>query len=174
MIMLKEEMVESLNIQMNAELYSAYLYLSMAAYFEANDLSGFANWMRVQAREEMTHAMKFYDYLVQRGARVTLTEIKAPPTEWDSPRAAFEHVYEHEQMVTGLINQLVDQAISLSDHATNNFLQWYVAEQVEEEESSSGVLQKVKLTGDSPSGLLMLDRELALRVFTPPTSAKTE
>jgi len=165
-------MIESLNFQMNAELYSAYLYLSMAAYFEANDLSGFANWMRVQAKEEMTHAMKFYDYLVQRGARITLTEIKAPPTEWDSPIAIFEHVYEHEQMVTGLINKLVDLAISLSDHATNNFLQWYVAEQVEEEESSSGVLQKVKLAGDSPSGLLMLDQELAQRVFTPPTSSE--
>jgi ferritin len=128
--------------------------------------------MRVQAKEEMTHAMKFYDYLVQRGARITLTEIKAPPTEWDSPIAIFEHVYEHEQMVTGLINKLVDLAISLSDHATNNFLQWYVAEQVEEEESSSGVLQKVKLAGDSPSGLLMLDQELAQRVFTPPTSSE--
>ena len=170
--MLKEKMIESLNFQMNAELYSAYLYLSMAAYFEANDLSGFANWMRVQAKEEMTHAMKFYDYLVQRGARITLTEIKAPPTEWDSPIAIFEHVYEHEQMVTGLINKLVDLAISLSDHATNNFLQWYVAEQVEEEESSSGVLQKVKLAGDSPSGLLMLDQELAQRVFTPPLTTK--
>ena len=165
-------MIESLNFQMNAELYSAYLYLSMAAYFEANDLSGFANWMRVQAKEEMTHAMKFYDYLVQRGARITLTEIKAPPTEWDSPIAIFEHVYEHEQMVTGLINKLVDLAISLSDHATNNFLQWYVAEQVEEEESSSGVLQKVKLAGDSSSGLLMLDQELAQRIFTPPTSSE--
>ena len=107
-------MVKSLNSQMNAELYSAYLYLSMEAYFESNDLSGFANWMRVQAQEEMTHAMKFYDYLVQRGARVTLTEIKSPPTEWDSPVATFEHVYEHEQMVTTLINQLVDLAISLS------------------------------------------------------------
>ena len=170
--MLKDKMVESLNSQMNAELYSAYLYLSMEAYFEANDLSGFANWMRVQAQEEMTHAMKFYDYLVQRGARVILTEIKSPPTEWDSPVATFEHVYEHEQMVTTLINQLVDLAISLSDHATNNFLQWYVAEQVEEEESSSGVLQKVKLAGDSPSGLLMLDQELALRIFTPPTTTK--
>jgi ferritin len=170
--MLKDKMVESLNSQMNAELYSAYLYLSMEAYFEANDLSGFANWMRVQAQEEMTHAMKFYDYLVQRGARVTLTEIKSPPTEWDSPVATFEHVYEHEQMVTTLINQLVDLAISLSDHATNNFLQWYVAEQVEEEESSSGVLQKVKLAGDSPSGLLMLDQELSQRIFTPPITTK--
>lgn len=166
--MLDERMVEAINKQLNAELYSAYLYLSMEAYFESKDLSGFANWMRVQAQEELAHAMKFYDYLIRRGARITLTEITAPPKEWDSPVKVFEHVYEHEQMVTGLINQLVDLAISLSDHASNNFLQWYVAEQVEEEESSSGVLQKVKLAGDSSSGLLMVDQELALRVFTPP------
>lgn len=166
--MLDKEMENAINKQMNAELYSGYMYLSMAAYFESVDLSGFASWMRVQAQEEYTHGMKFYDYLVTRGARVTLTEIKAPPTEWDSAVAVFEHVYEHEQMVTGLINKLVDLAISLSDHATNNFLQWYVAEQVEEEESSSGVLQKAKLAGKDSSSLLMLDQELGSRVFNPP------
>ncbi len=168
--MLDEEMVRAINKQLNAELYSGYLYLSMAAYFESADLSGFANWMRVQAQEELSHAMKFYDYLVQRGVRVTLTEIEAPPTEWDTNIAVFEHVYEHEQMVTGLINELVDLAIKLSDHATNNFLQWYVAEQVEEEESASGVLQKVKLAGEDSSGLLMLDQELGTRVFHPPAA----
>jgi ferritin len=168
--MLDEEMVSAINKQLNAELYSGYLYLSMAAYFESSDLSGFANWMRVQAQEELSHAMKFYDYLVQRGARVILTEIEAPPTEWDTNIAVFEHVYEHEQMVTGLINELVDLAIKLSDHATNNFLQWYVAEQVEEEESASGVLQKVKLAGEDSSGLLMLDQELGTRVFHPPVA----
>jgi ferritin len=166
--MLDKEMETAINKQMNAELYSSYLYLSMASYFESIDLSGFATWMIVQAQEELSHAMKFYDYLVTRGARVTLTEIVAPPTEWNSPVAVFEHVYEHEQMVTGLINKLVDLAISLSDHATNNFLQWYVAEQVEEEESASGVLQKVKLAGDDSSGLFMLDQELGTRVFNPP------
>ena len=166
--MLDKEMEKAINKQMNAELYSSYLYLSMGAYFESIDLSGFASWMRVQAQEELSHAMKFYDYLVTRGARVTLTEIEAPPTQWDNAVAVFKHVYEHEQMVTGLINKLVDLAISLSDHATNNFLQWYVAEQVEEEESSSSVLQKVKLAGDDSSGLLMLDQELGTRVFNPP------
>lgn len=166
--MLDKEMENAINKQMNAELYSGYMYLSMAAYFESIDLSGFASWMRVQAQEELSHGMKFYDYLVTRGARVTLTEIEAPPTEWDSAVAVFEHVYEHEQMVTGLINKLVDLAISLGDHASNNFLQWYVAEQVEEEESASGVLQKVKLAGDDSSGLLMLDQELNARVFNPP------
>ncbi len=168
--MLDEEMVSAINKQLNAELYSGYLYLSMAAYFESTDLSGFANWMRVQAQEELSHAMKFYDYLVQRGARVILTEIETPPTEWDSTIAVFEHVYEHEQMVTGLINKLVDLAISISDHATNNFLQWYVAEQVEEEESASGVLQKVKLAGEDNSGILMLDQELGSRIFHPPAA----
>ncbi len=166
--MLDKEMENAINKQLNAELYSAYLYLSMGAYFESTDLSGFANWMRVQAQEELTHAMKFYDYLVTRGARVTLTEIESPPTEWESPLAVFDHVYRHEQLVTGLINKLVDLAISLSDHATNNFLQWYVAEQVEEEESASGVLQKVKLAGEDSGGLLMLDQELGTRIFNPP------
>jgi len=166
--MLDQEMINAINKQLNAELYSGYLYLSMAAYFESTDLGGFANWMRVQAQEELSHAMKFYNYLVQRGARVTLNENEAPPTEWDSTIAVFEQVYQHEQMVTGLINQLVDLAISLSDHATNNFLQWYVAEQVEEEESASGVLQKVKLAGDDSSGLLMLNQELGTRIFHPP------
>lgn len=169
---MEEKMVEAINKQMNAELYSSYLYLSMSAYFEAEDLSGFANWMRVQAKEELSHAMKFYDYLVQRGARVTLTEIEAPPKEWDSALAVFEHVYEHEQMVTGLINGLVDLAISLSDHATNNFLQWYVAEQVEEEESASGVLQKVRMAGETPSGIFMVDNELSQRVFHPPEATE--
>lgn len=165
-----EKMVEALNSQLNAEMYSAYLYLSMGTYFEDLDLSGFANWMRVQAQEEMTHAMKIHDFIIQRGDRVILTRIEAPPTEWKSPVNAFEHVYEHEQKVTGLINQLVNLALSLGDHATNNFLQWFVAEQVEEEESSSGVLKKVKMANDSLSALLMLDNELAQRIFTPPTT----
>jgi len=167
-----KKMVEALNSQLNAEMYSAYLYLSMGTYFEDLDLSGFANWMRVQAQEEMTHAMKIHDFIIQRGNRVTLTRIEAPPTDWESPVNAFEHVYEHEQKVTGLINQLVNLALSLGDHATNNFLQWFVAEQVEEEESSSGVLKKVKMANDSLSALLMLDNELAQRIFTPPTTAK--
>jgi ferritin len=164
-----EKMVDALNSQLNAELYSAYLYLSMGTWFESEDMSGFASWMKVQAQEELSHSMKIYDYIIQRGDRVTLTRIDSPPTEWESPVKAFEHVYAHEQKVTGLINQLVNLAISLGDHATNNFLQWFVAEQVEEEESSSGVLKKVKMTNDSLSALLMLDTELSKRVFTPPS-----
>lgn len=168
--MLDEKMQEALNFQMNRELYSAYLYLAMAAYFEDQDLPGFGNWMRVQAQEELSHAMKFYDYLVQRGARAVMADIEAPPSEWESATAVFEQVYEHEQIVTGLINQLVDLAQELSDHATHNFLQWYVAEQVEEEESASGALQKVKMAGESGSGLYLVDQELAQRVFHPPTA----
>lgn len=165
--MVSEKMRVALNGQMNAELYSAYLYLAMAAYYEDSDLPGFANWMRVQAQEEMTHAMKFYDYLVRRGARVSLDTIEKPPFEWESPLDVSEHVLEHEKKVTGLINDLVNLAVEEKDHATNNFLQWYVAEQVEEEESVGGVLQKVRLAGDSSSALLMVDAELAMRVFNP-------
>jgi ferritin len=163
-----EKMIDALNSQLNAELYSSYLYLSMGTYFESMDMSGFSNWMRVQAQEELSHAMKIHDYVIQRGDRVILTRIDSPPTEWESPVDAFEHVYAHEQKVTALINQLVNLAISLGDHATNNFLQWFVAEQVEEEESSSGVLKKVRMANESSSGILMLDNELAQRVFNPP------
>lgn len=168
--MLKENMLKALNSQLNAELYSAYLYLSMEAYFESIDLSGCANWMRAQAQEELTHAMKFYGYIAQRGERITLSTIDGPQVEWDSPVAVFEHVYKHEQKVTGLINDLVDLSVSESDHATSNFLQWFVAEQVEEEESASSVLQRMKLAGNSKSGLFMLDSELGQRVFTPPAA----
>lgn len=170
--MVSEKMQDALNGQMNAEMYSAYLYLAMAAYYEDSDLPGFANWMRVQAQEEMTHAMKFYDYLVQRGARVALDTIEKPPFDWESPLDVSERVLEHEKKVTGLINNLVNLAMDEKDHATNNFLQWYVAEQVEEEESVGAVLQKVRLAGNSSSGLLMVDAELATRVFNPPVAQK--
>lgn len=168
--MIDEKMQDALNKQLNAELYSSYLYLSMAAYFQGVNLGGFANWMRVQAQEELSHAMKFYDYVNERGGRVTLQAVEAPPSEWDSPLAVFEHVYQHEQKVTGLINELVDLAIEARDHATNNFLQWFVSEQVEEEDSADEVVQRLKLVGDDPSGLFMIDRELAQRVFVAPTA----
>jgi ferritin len=168
--MLKENVQEALNEQLNAELYSSYLYLSMSAYFQSVELKGFANWMRVQAQEELMHAMKFYDYVNERGGRVILKEIATPQTEWDSPKAAFEHVYQHEQKVTGLIGNLVELAIKEKDHATNNILQWFVTEQVEEESSAKEGLEKIKLVGNESSGLLLLDQELAQRVFTPPTS----
>ena len=172
--MLNEKVESALCEQLNAEFYSSYLYLSMSANFTAMDLEGFANWMRVQAQEELMHAMKFYDYINERGGRVTLKEIVAPQKEWESPKAAFEHVYSHEQKVTGLINGLVDLAISEKDHATKSFLGWFVTEQVEEEGSANAVLKKLELIGDDPSGLLILDQELALRVFTPPAASENK
>ena len=172
--MLGGRMEDALNKQVNAELYSSYLYLSMAAYFESVDLSGFAAWMRVQAQEELVHAIKLYDFVNERGGRVTLTAIEAPPVQWDSPLAVFEAVYSHEQKVTGLINGLVDLAIEERDHATRSFLMWFVDEQVEEEASADAVVRKLKLAGESGSGLFMIDRELGQRVpvFTLPTPAE--
>jgi len=168
--MIKEKVQGALNGQLNAELYSSYLYLSMSAYFQSVDLSGFANWMRTQAQEELMHAMKFYDYIIERGGRVTLKKIGDPQTEWESPEAAFEHVLKHEEKVTGLINKLVDISIKEKDHATNLFLQWFVKEQVEEEASANEILKKVEMVGDEGSGLLILDQELGKRIFTPPAS----
>ncbi|MFC1515881.1 ferritin [Thermodesulfobacteriota bacterium] len=161
--MLSERVEKALNDQLNAEMYSGYLYLSMNAYFKSINLDGFANWMYHQAIEEMEHGMKFYDFINQRGGRVTLQAIEAPPTEWDSPLDIFEETLKHEQKVTGLINSLVDTALAENDHATNIFLQWFVTEQVEEEESVGGVLEQLKLLGDAKGGLFMMDRELANR-----------
>ena len=161
--MLSEKMQAALNGQLNAELYSSYLYLSMNAYFKGINLDGFANWMRFQAQEELMHAMKFYDFINQRGGKVMLQQIEAPPGAWDSPLKVFQATLEHEQKVTGLIHGLVDLALAEHDHATNIFLQWFVSEQVEEEESVSGVLEQLKLMGEAKGGLFMIDRELAKR-----------
>lgn len=166
--MISERMQEALNGQLNAELYSSYLYLSMAAYFQGQNMGGCANWMRVQAQEEDTHAMKFYNFINERGGRVVLKTIDGPPTEWDSALAAFEAVLEHEQKVTGLINELVELALAEHDHATNIFLQWFVTEQVEEEDSANDVIQQIKMVGEAEGGLFMLDRELGQRTFTAP------
>lgn len=161
--MISEKVQKALNQQINAELYSAYLYLSMNAYFKSVSLDGFANWMFFQAREELTHAMKIYDFVNRRGGRVTLGGIESPPAEWDSPLAVFEETLKHERKVTGLINALVETALAENDHATTIFLQWFVTEQVEEEESAGGVLEQLRLLGDAKGGLFMMDRELAKR-----------
>ena len=166
--MLKEKMLAAFNKQINAEMYSAYLYLSMEAYFQSINLTGFANWMRVQTQEEMMHAMKFYDFVFERGGKVTLEAIDKPPFSWESPLAAFKEVLKHEQHVTSLINDLVDLAIKEKDHASNIFLQWFVTEQVEEEASADAVIQRLKLAKDNASGLFMIDAELGQRVFTMP------
>jgi len=161
--MLSEKMQAALNGQLNAELYSSYLYMSMNAYFKSVNLDGFANWMYYQAQEELTHAMKFYDFINSRGGRVKLAQVDAPPSEWISPLAVYEATLEHEQKVTGLINDLVEMALKERDHATNIFLQWFVTEQVEEEESVGGVLEQLKLMGEAKGGIFMIDRELARR-----------
>jgi ferritin len=163
--MISEKVQKALNDQLNAELYSSYLYLSMNAYFKTVNLNGFANWMYAQAQEELMHAMKFYDFINQRGGSVVLDKIDAPPAQWDSPKAVFEDTLKHEQKVTGLINALVETALSENDHATNIFLQWFVTEQVEEEDSVGNVLEQLKLLGDAKGGLFMMDRELGKRTF---------
>jgi ferritin len=168
--MISKKVEKALNAQVNAELYSAYLYLSMESYFQSLNLNGFANWMRVQTQEEVSHAMKIYDFVNERGGRSLLKGIDGPPTEWESPLAAFEAAYAHEQKVTGLINDLVDLAIKEKDHATNNFLQWFVNEQVEEEASADAIVQQLKMMKKAPGGMFMLDRELGRRVFTPPAA----
>jgi len=168
--MISKKLEGAINEQINAELFSSYLYLSMSAYFESISLPGFANWMRVQAQEELFHAMKFFDFINERGGKVILKDIKASQWQWKSPLEVFEHVYSHEQKVTTLINGLVNLAVGEKDHATNNFLQWYVTEQVEEEASAGGMVKKLQLVGDTGNALFMMDQELAKRVYAPPAS----
>jgi ferritin len=165
------KMEKALNRQLNRELYSAYLYLGMSSYFESVNLKGFASWMRVQAQEEMIHAMKFFSYIIQKGGKALMQDIEAPGNDWKTTVDVFEKSLEHEQLVTSLINELVNLAVIEKDHATNTFLQWFVNEQVEEESSFDEVLQKLKLLGkDTGGGLFLLDRELGTRIFTPPAT----
>ena len=168
--MIDKKMQDAINDQVNAELFSAYFYLSMSAYFENIRLRGFANWMRVQAQEEMLHAMKMFDFVIERGGRAILKAVDAPANEWASPLAAFQAVVEHEQKVTARINKLVDIAMELRDHACSTFLQWFVTEQVEEESTAGQIVDELKMIGDAPSGLFMMDREMATRVFLPPAA----
>lgn len=167
--MIGKKMEKALNEQINAEMYSAYIYLAMAAYFESKNLPGSASWMRVQTQEETAHAMKLYDFVCERGGRVVLKAIDEPPKDWKSPLAVFEAAYKHERYITGRINKLVDLALQEKDHATNAFLQWFVNEQVEEETTADGVVQNLKIAEKAPGAMFMIDRELGQRTFTPPT-----
>ncbi len=169
--MITKKMEDALNRQLNAEFYSAYLYLSMSSYFQSVDLPGFANWMRVQDQEERFHMMKFYDYITERGGSVTLTAIEAPPTKWKDPLDVIQSTLAHEQKVTSMINDLVYLAREEKDNASEIFLQWYVVEQVEEEGNVNKILGQLKIIKDAPQALFMLDKELGQRVFNPPTSA---
>ena len=161
--MLSKKMLDALNNHLNEEFYSSYLYLSMAAYFEDRNLNGFANWFKLQAQEEWAHGMKFYDFINQTGGKVTLKAIKAPKTTWKSILDVFKETLSHEKHITGLINKIVGQAMQAKDYATNNFLQWFVNEQVEEEATVEEILNKIEMIGDAKSGLFMLDRELGFR-----------
>lgn len=161
--MLKDKIQKALNAQMNLELSSSYLYLSMAAYFESQNLSGFAHWMKVQSGEEYGHAMKIYGYINQRNGRVNLSKIDAPKSEWKDASEVFSETLKHEQKVTKAIDELVDLTITEKDHASNTYLQWFVTEQVEEEATAMNILDKIKMVGDNKNGLFLLDRELGMR-----------
>ena len=161
--MVSKKMIDSLNNHLNEELYSSYLYLSMSAYFESKNLKGFATWFRIQSQEEYGHGMKFYGFINQVGGKVNLKAIKAPKTNWKSIMEAFTETLAHEKHITGLINKLVGQAMQEKDYATNNFLQWFVTEQVEEEATVEEIINKLEMIGDAKSGLFMMDRELGSR-----------
>ncbi len=169
--MLKEKMEKALNEQINKEMFSAYLYLSMSAYAQTLGLPGVANWMKIQAQEELTHANKFFDYVHERNSRVLLQPIAGVDTEFGSVIEMFERVLEHEQMVTDSINNLVDISIELSDHATRSMLMWFVDEQVEEEASVQEIIDQLKMVEGKGHGLFMIDKDLGQRVFVDSTQA---
>jgi ferritin len=165
---------KALNDQINAELYSAYLYLAMSAYFQSISLNGFASWMQVQAQEEVGHAMKMYAFLQDRDGTIELQAIDAPEKEWDSPLAAFGAALAHEQKVTALIGSLVEISVQEKDHAAQTFLQWFVTEQVEEEATAGDIVGKLKLVGNEGNGLFLMDGELAQRQAAPDGEAEAE
>ena len=166
--MISKKLQDAINYQINKEIFSEYYYLSMAAYLSSQGLAGFENFFLIQVQEERFHAMKMYNFLNERGGRVILSQIDSPKIEFKSPLEVFELAYEHEQFVTKLINDLMDIAISENDHAAKSFLNWFVDEQVEEEASMEGIVNKLKLIGGKGNGLLMIDKELGARTFTPP------
>ncbi len=167
--MLSKKMQEVLNSQMNFEIYSSYVYVPMASYLKAKNLNGFYNWMQIQIQEELAHAMKFHEFILDRGGEVVFEAIPKPEINYDSVLELFEVAYSHEQIVTGRINDLIETALTEKDHASNAHLQWFITEQVEEEANVLSVVEQIKLYKDSPNGLFLLDQELAKRVFVPPT-----
>lgn len=163
--MLKEPMLKKLNDQIALEGYSAYLYYAMVGYFETINLKGFANWMLIQAQEEITHMHRIFTYINDRGASVTLQQVDQPPAMWESPLVCIAETLAHEQMISEKINECVTLALQENDHSTNAMLQWFVSEQVEEEAAADDLLQKLTMVGDNSSGLFLLDSELAKRTF---------
>ena len=169
--MVKENMLKALNDQINAEQYSALLYLSMSAWFSDKGFPGFANWMYIQYQEELTHANKFFKYINDRSGKVQLKAVEQVPTEFESVISVFEQTLEHERKVTGLINKLTDIAVEEHDHAAQSFLKWFVDEQVEEEANVEQLIDSLRLIDGQGNGLFMLDRELSQRVFKDSTKA---
>jgi ferritin len=161
--MLSKVVQDTINEQIKNELYSAYLYLSMSAHCEAANLHGFAHWMRVQSQEEVSHAMKFFEFVFDRGGRVVLQAIDQPPVDFKSPLDLFQQTLAHEQKVTGMINHIYDLAAKENDYATQTFVQWFITEQVEEEKNASQILEQLKVIGDQPAALFMLDSYLGKR-----------
>ncbi len=161
--MASKDLQDAMNKHLNKELYSAYLYLAMAAYFESTNLPGFAGWMRAQAKEEYQHAMKFWDYIYDRSGAVTLLTIAEPPAKFKTPYDAFKQAFDHEKEVTAQIHELYGRAVADKDYASEVFLQWFVSEQVEEEKTSGQIVETLKMVGDSTASLLMFDRELGAR-----------
>jgi ferritin len=160
---INKELVDSINDQLNFELYSAFLYLSMGTWFEEQNLNGMAHWMEVQYQEEFAHAMRFYRHLTERGARVVMKQIAAPKTDWESAHEVFADAYHHETLVTGRIYKIGDIADRLGDRSTQSMLNWFYNEQTEEEATTMGIRDKLKLIGDSIPALLLLDSELGAR-----------
>ena len=169
--MMTEKLQAAFNNQVNEELFSAYLYASMSCYFELQNLKGFAHWMQIQTQEEMAHAAKFINFLLDRGVQVKLREIAAPDSSWASPLAAFEAAYKHECHISECMNKLSSLAVDEKDHASRIFLEWFVTEQVEEEANADNMVQQLKRVADAPAGLFMLDREASQRPA--PTAATT-
>jgi ferritin len=168
--MISKKLEDAINAQINKEFYSAYFYLAMSAYCTTKDLDGFANFFHVQYQEETFHAMKFYNFVLDRGGKVVLTKLDTPPADFKSPLDVFERTLEHEQFVTKSINDLLDLATKENDHASASFLKWYVDEQVEEEATVTKLVNKMKLIGNDIGGLFIIDNELKTRVFTPPAA----
>lgn len=164
--MLSEKVQAALNDQINNELYAAYLYLSMAGYFKSANLSGFAHWMEMQRQEEVSHAMRIFDFVYDRDGNVILQQLGQPPSEFDSPLDVMQQALQHERNVTRLINELYELAVSESDYPTQTLLQWFITEQVEEEATASEIVDQLSLVGDNSAALLMLDRELGARTTT--------
>lgn len=165
--MISKKMAAAINEQINRELFSEYLYISMQAWFADQNLDGMANWMDAQGKEERFHAMKFFNYLLERGAKVKLKAIAEPTIEFDNPLKVFKMALDHERFISKSINDLMDLAIKENDHATRSFLQWYIDEQVEEEASVDRIVNMLKMVGEQGHGIMMIDRELAQRVYTP-------